>query len=232
MGKLAIVGGTSLVDSDIFSSLKADTVSTEYGDAQIFTSDKLVFIQRHGVTRNVPPHMINHKANLAAVKAAGADRLICLNSVGSLSKNIAPGTFVLPADFFSPWFIPTYHDDKCVHVAPGIDESLLCDLSDTITDCDFELYTGGTYIHALGPRFETAAEIRWMAQVAEVVGMTAGGEVPLANELDIPVAILAMVDNYANGIRGGVIVADVFSQVKKNQSMVELVLAKFIENHT
>lgn len=228
MCKLAIVGGTSLADSKMFADFEPKTVITEYGEVEVLESESVVFIQRHGASRTIPPHKINHQANIAAVKECGADRLICVNSVGSLSKNIVPGTFVLPDDFFSPWFIPTFYDDKCVHVAPSIDQSLVCELLDVISDLDLDLYTGGTYIHTLGPRFETKAEIRWMAQVAEVVGMTAGGEIPLANELEIPVAVLAMVDNFANGIKGGVVVKDVFAQIKRNQIMVEAVISNYI----
>ena len=228
MTKLGIIGGTSLGDSKLFAEYKEEVISTEWGDAVVYIGEA-IFLQRHGISRTVPPHKINYRANLAALKQLGVTHIIGLNSVGSLKKELAPGMMVIPDDFFCPWFIPTFHDEKCLHTVPTIDEELRSFLTATASKLEMPHTSKGTYIHAMGPRFETPAEIRWMAQVADVVGMTTAGEIPLANELQIPYAFATMVDNYGNGLSGTLDAEECTRTVKANLSKVETFLHSILE---
>jgi len=215
----------------MFGEFKLQRIKTEYGTVELLEKDNLYFIQRHGNKPYLPPHKINYHANLMALKELGVEQIISVNSVGSLKENIKPGTFVVVDDYFSPWFIPTYFDEQAVHTSPNIDKPLRKLLVDTIKQLGFNLENVGTYVHALGPRFETKAEIRWMSQVGDVVGMTAGGEIALANELKLPIALLTMVDNFANGISGeDVNYKDFKVQSKMNLLKVEAVLRSALDS--
>jgi 5'-methylthioadenosine phosphorylase len=190
---LGIIGGTSLFTAQL-PSLEKKTIPTPFGKTDVYT-EKFIFIPRH--QNNTPPHNINHKAHLASCKILGIDRLILIGSAGSMKNTICPGSFVLPNDYYCPWDIPSLHDNDICHVLPTVNEGLRRVLHDLIPDA-----VSGTYFHARGPRFETRAEVARFSLHADVVGMTLASELTLANELDIPVAALCTVENYANGING------------------------------
>ncbi|HJJ35931.1 MAG TPA: MTAP family purine nucleoside phosphorylase [Methanocorpusculum sp.] len=189
---LGIIGGTAILKAKL-PPLAQRTIATPFGSAEVYASDRLVVLKRH--QHDIPPGEINHRAHLAALKIAGVDRLILICSTGGMKENYAPGSIVLPSDFFSPWDIPTLHDHDICHVAPAIDPAFRKELLDLIPDA-----MDGVYIQTRGPRFETKAEIAHFAASSDVVGMTAASEITLANELGIPVAAICMVDNFANGI--------------------------------
>lgn len=222
MGILGIVGGTSFLQSGVFLHLTARTVQTPYGEAFVACGEGLVFLQRHGPDKNVPPHRINHHANLSALQQLGVDRIMAFHSTGGLHSHLAPGTIVVPHDFFCPWNIPTFFDQECRFVIPKIDEALRQELIHGALALGFPVRDHGVYVQTTGPRFETPAEIRFFAEVGDVVGMTAGQEIPLANELDIPYASACMVDNFANGISSEPLTVEQFAAtVRENQARME-----------
>jgi 5'-methylthioadenosine phosphorylase len=121
---LGIIGGTSLFGTKLLEDANEREVNTKYGTVYlIFTAD-VVFIPRHGKTRNIPPHRINYKANLAAFRDLGVENIIGVTSVGSLKRDIKPRSLVVPHDYIGLFNILTYYDNEIVHVTPGLDESL------------------------------------------------------------------------------------------------------------
>lgn len=230
-GKLGIIGGTGLVESHLFRELTAQTIQTPYGEALVAAGPGVVFVQRHGPRREVPPHRINHRANLSAMQQLGVGQILAFNSTGSLKPDLPPGHLVIPHDFFSPWSIPTFFDETCRHVVPEISETLRKRLIAAAETLQLPHRATGVYVHALGPRFETPSEIHFLSQVGHVVGMTAGQEIPLANELDIPYALACMVDNFANGISPEPLTTDqVMAAVRQNQTRVEALLQQVLSN--
>ena len=189
---LGIIGGTAILKAKL-PPLTVRTIATPFGLVEVYVNDTLVVLKRH--QHDTPPSEINHRAHLAALKIAGVDKLVLICSTGGMKENYAPGSIVLPSDFFSPWDIPTLHEHNIHHVAPSIDVELRKQLLDLIPDA-----LDGVYIQTRGPRFETKAEIAHFAVSSDVVGMTAASEITLANELEIPVVAICMVDNFANGI--------------------------------
>ncbi|MEA2013320.1 MAG: MTAP family purine nucleoside phosphorylase [Verrucomicrobiota bacterium] len=227
MTKIAIIAGTGLTESSFFSDYKHNTVKTEWGDASVYTGD-IIFVQRHGISKTVPPHKINYKANIAAVRKLGADKIISICSVGSLSKKMPPGSLFFPDDFFSPFSVPTYHDDKCVHVVPEISSKLKSELRSIAESLNVKFFENGVYASMSGPRFETPSEIKWLSGFCDVVGMTAGNEIPLANEFSIPYGLVCMVDNYANGIGKKLTFEELKYNVKNNTSKIEELLKRIV----
>jgi 5'-methylthioadenosine phosphorylase len=189
---LAIIGGTSIRFSSL-PPLEEKIVSTPYGKAEALCGD-VIILQRH--QGDLPPHRINHRANLAALAILGTDRVIAFGSSGSLKPGIPPGSIVIPSDFISFFEIPSTHDHSITHVMPEISARLRSELAAEFPNA----ITGGIYVQTRGPRIETVAEVKALAGVADIVGMTIGSEASLARELGMEFAALCTVDNYANGI--------------------------------
>lgn len=199
MKGLAIVGGSSLFGSKIFEGWDNVEVKTPYGIVMLLKRDETLFLQRHGIER-LPPHMVNHRANIFALKSMGVKGIVAILSVGSLKKTIRPGTFLVPDDFFCPWRIPTFFDDTCKFTIPKLDVELIELIFKVAKNSGLRVKKGGTYVQTLGPRFETVSEINFFRRVGHVVGMTMASEATLASEAEIPYAGLCSVDNFCHGI--------------------------------
>ena len=162
-------------------------------------------LQRHaGDGAYTLPHRIDHVANLRAVLGQGCDRVLAVASVGSLREDLPVGCLVCPDDFIALQIGLSALEDPRAHRAPGFDrawrERLLAGWHEAGAA---ELHDGGVYWQAIGPRFETPAEIRLIAAHADLVGMTVASECVVAGDLEIPYAAICVVDNLANGIGSG-----------------------------
>ncbi len=224
----ALIGGTSLMNSRIFSSWKTQQIKTAYGAVQYKTDGKSVFLQRHGKT-SVPPHMINHKANIQAMKDLGAVNIIAVNSVGSLKTALKPGTFIIPDDFISLWQISTFFDNDMKFIVPEMDRKLGKSLYDRCKEHIAHLRFGGTYIQTTGPRLETKAEIRMLKDYGHVIGMTMASEATLSMEYGIPYASLCSIDNYCNGlVKVPLTMQEITDNIAKNIKIIEGVIEMLI----
>ncbi|MBF0142571.1 MAG: MTAP family purine nucleoside phosphorylase [Magnetococcales bacterium] len=202
-GALALIGGSGLREAERFRSAPVRRVATPYGEVELSHFAGGLFLQRHGVAHYVPPHRVNHKAHLAALEHAGAGRILAVASVGSLRPELPPGTLVMPDDFFAPHLGISFFDDARGHRTAGFDREWRDTLLEAWRRSGMPLpHVGGVYWQSVGPRFETPAEIRFHQPHCHLVGMTAASEAILAGELGIPYAVIAMVDNFANGIDG------------------------------
>ena len=198
--RVGIIGGTNLFDTRLMAGCREEELKTKYGDVYLFVSPEFVFIIRHGRYRNIPPHRINHRANIMAFKMLGIDRIIGVTSVGSLKKEIKPGSLLVPHDYISLCNIPTFFDDEIVHITPGLDSDLRIELIEAAKAESIHVIDNGIYFQSVGPRLETKAEINFIRNYADVVGMSMGAEATLAKELGLKYANLSSVDNYAHGI--------------------------------
>lgn len=198
-GKIGIIGGTAFLGMRLFGSAKEAKVKTPYGDASVCSKEDMLLVLRHGKKRTIPPHMINTKANIYALKKLGAEKIIGVCSSGSLKKSIKPGHFVVPHDYMNFSVIPTYFDRRIVHTSPGLDEEMRKAL---LAACKkAKLKPGkGIYVQTRGPRLETKAEVKFLGKFADIVGMTMASEATCAKELGLRYAALCAVDNYANGV--------------------------------
>ncbi len=199
---LGLIAGTILYESDIFAEASQETVATPYGPALVLIAEGLVYLPRHGLDpeRYILPHMINHPANMWALKSLGVGEVVSLNSTGGLKPELKPGLIVVPDDYICFGSAPTTAVGKALHITPGLSPELSRRVVRAAREAGVEVIAGGVYWQSLGPRLETKAEIRMIGNFADVVGMTMGGEAPVATELGLGYAALCSIDNYGNGL--------------------------------
>ncbi len=226
MNKIAVIGGSGVLEIELFAGLKKREIETAYGRVMVDEGDGLFFLQRHGMPL-VPPHKLSHHANLLALKECGAKYIVAVNSTGSLQSDLQPGSLLVPDDYFNPWAIKTFFDDRLEFVTPGLSTTVRRAIIDTAAKLSVELVDGGTYIQTTGPRFETRAEVRVLAGWGSVVGMTMAHEATLARELGLEYASLCLVDNYANGVCDQVVD---FREIEKAQQKNSRILARLLPN--
>lgn len=211
MTRIAMIGGTGFGDALIAGT--AETLETEYGPAQVTRGNlghgrELIFVARHGPGHRLPPHRINHRANIAALRGLAVQAVFATAAVGSLRLQIAPGDFVVlddfidqtrgePATFFdAPGNVR--HTDFVQPYDAALREILLQTAERSV---QARLHRRGTYLCVSGPRYETPAEIRLFASWgADVVGMTGAPEAILCREAGLPYAGIALATNYGSGL--------------------------------
>lgn len=231
---IGIIGGGSLKLKG-FSPGEERTVSTPYGFPSSplyigrWRGREIVVIFRHGPEGRIPPHRINHRANIHALGELGVEAVVGVNSVGSLREEIPPGVLVIPHDFLSPWSVLTFFEDEAVHVTPGLDEGVRTRLIEAASRASVEHRPEGIYIQTIGPRLETKAEIAFLKHLGDVVGMTMAHEATLCAERGIPYGSLCTVDNYAHGIvEEPLSEAQIKSRAAANAEKAAAVLEEFL----
>jgi 5'-methylthioadenosine phosphorylase len=204
---LGVIAGSTLRDS-AFASAGRRVV---HGGVAMLDVDDTLVLQRHGLDTWAPPHRIDHRAHVAALLGAGVDRVVALSSVGSLRTDWGVGTCVLVDDCYAPNETPSYHDDPRSHAVPGFDPAWRAAVRDAWAAATATpLLDGGVYAQTRGPRFETPAEVRALARLADLVGMTVASECILTSEVGLPYAAVCVVDNLANGLGGTPLTLDEF----------------------
>lgn len=186
---------------------------TPYGDACVYLgrgkNDDLVFLPRHGAEHLIPPHKINFRANIKALKQLGVERVLAVFAVGSINEEILPGGLALLDDFIDfsnnrPLSFYDGGDSGLVHaeVNRPYCDNLRQNVLEVAPDFELSMAESSTYVCTNGPRFETPAEIRMYGKLGgDVVGMTGVPEVVLARELELHYAAIAHSVNWAAGIQ-------------------------------
>jgi 5'-methylthioadenosine phosphorylase len=147
------------------------------------------------------PHLVDHRANLAALIDAGCDRVLAVCSTGSLRVDWGVGTIAAPDDIFAPWATPEWFGDARDHVVPRFPGAWRATVVEAWTaHASAPIIDGATYVQTRGPRFESTAEVRFFGSVGDVVGMTMASELVLANQVGLDYAAVCAVDNLGNGL--------------------------------
>jgi 5'-methylthioinosine phosphorylase len=209
---LAIIGGTGLTRLSTLAVKHREVIRTPYGEpsaALVFgdvAGRRAIFLARHGHGHTIPPHRVNYRANLWALKEQGVTTIMAVASVGGI-RGCAPGDLVLPHQLidYTSGRAQTFFDggdQQVVHVdfTHPYSERMraLCDMG--ARRGGIALLDGGVYGAVSGPRLETAAEIdRMERDGATLVGMTGMPEAVLARELGIDYASVCVVVNHAAG---------------------------------
>lgn len=220
---LGVICGSSLLESNRFSDLPEENVSTERGRVTLRDGPGYYLIQRHHSKNSSynPPHEIDHKSHILALKNVGVDRIFAVQSTGTLTNQIPPGTFAIPHDFLNPWERCTFYADERGHQIVTFNNTLRKTIREVLKQKNLHFSEEAVYVQTKGPRFETPAEGQMLANMGDIVGMTAASEVILANEKDLPYATLCSVDNYVNGIENTSIDFESFREnVRKHQNKV------------
>jgi 5'-deoxy-5'-methylthioadenosine phosphorylase len=210
---LGIIGGTGLTQLANLEITHRKVARTPYGEpsgALTFghiCDQEVIFLARHGYGHTIPPHGVNYRANLWALKEHGVDRIVSVATVGGIHPDLLPGTLVIPdqiidythsraATFFVESDKPVIHLDFTFPYCDAMRAALL----HAAADAGITLRDGGVYGAVQGPRLETAAEInRIERDGADMVGMTGMPEAYLARELELCYAAVGAVVNYAAG---------------------------------
>ncbi len=228
--KVAFVSGTSIVNSRLFAEWEVRTIETRHGAVSYRQCGDYVLINRHGPGVPLPPHAINHRANIQALADLGFVDVLSVNSVGSLKPDLPPGTIVSCSDYVALQQGPaTFFDTELKGGAPGIANNLIPLLVRKLAP-EFDVKTGKIYVQMRGPRFETRAEIAVVQAWGDVIGMTAAHEADLCTEAGLRYNSLAVIDNYANGVLKSEIDFETFrALVKANQEKVNRLFTRLLE---
>ena len=233
MKPLGIISGTLLLQGNgIFADLHEETVETEFGRAMVFCNTSIVFIARHGTDprRHILPHLINHRANLTALKTLGVREILGIHSTGALKRRLKPGLLVVPDDYILLGAGPTVVREKATHIVPVLSAEVRRKWLEAARDCALDCIDGGIYWQTAGPRLETRAEIAMISQFADLVGMTMASEAVIAQELEMPYASLCSVDNFAHGIEDKTLTMEkVIWHARHNAEAILRILTRYIE---
>ena len=237
---LGVIGGSGLYKLDSLKILGYKNIMTPFGKP----SDKILvgqyknlnifFLPRHGKNHTIPPHKINYKANIFALKKLGVTDIISISAVGSLKKSHKPGDFILATQYVDRTFgrSTTFFDDDCVaHVS--LAHPVSGQLLNKLYSCRNKIKNikkGGTYICIEGPQFSTLAEsMIYKKYGCDVIGMTNLPEVRLAREAEIGYASIGMVTDYDcwHKDHDAVTVEDIIAVMQKNTVKAKNLLETF-----
>lgn len=211
MTAIAIIGGTGLTRLEGLQIPRREMAYTPYGEPSgplvhgRLADHEAVFLARHGPSHRIPPHQVNYRANLWALKSIGVEEVVAVSTVGGIRDELLPGTIVIPEqiiDYTNGRDNSFFNDEEVVHVdfSEPYDGGLRKRLLAAGEDAGIDVIDGGTYAAMQGPRLETAAEIdRLERDGCDMVGMTGMPEAVLARELELPYAACAVVLNRAAG---------------------------------
>lgn len=207
--EIAIIGGSGLYDPGLLGDVKDFKIYTPFGSPSdnVFVGDfkgrKIAFLPRHGRGHRIPPHKINYRANIWALKSLGVKWILAVSAVGSLREDYEPGDIVFPDQFIDMTKGRTYtfFDGPVVaHIsmADPFCPVLRNLLSNTASKLGLKVHSSGTYVCIEGPRFSTRAESRVWKEVfkADIIGMTLVPEINLAREAQIHYATIALITDY------------------------------------
>jgi 5'-methylthioinosine phosphorylase len=214
MKPLAIIGGTGIDELEGLEVLRDHRVATPFGEPSRPVQEgrlgrmPLYFLQRHGSPGAIPPHRINYRANIWALKSLGVDGIVAINSVGGITASMRPGRLVIPDQVIDyTWGRAHTFDEgeggELMHIdfTEPYDRALRLALLCAADSSGIPHEASGVHGVTQGPRLETAAEVRRMARDGcDVVGMTGMPEAALSRELGVPYASVCMVVNPAAGL--------------------------------
>jgi len=240
---VGVFGGSGFTN---FLKIKKEiNISNKYGSP----SDKIIigeieginvaFLPRHGSNHTLPPHEINYRANIYAMKEIGVKQIFGPCAAGSLQANIKPGDFVICDQFIdrTKGRIDTFYDGPhTTHISTA--EPYCSDLRKVViqsaNELEIKCHETGTVVVVQGPRFSTKSESRWYSnQGWEVINMTQYPEVTLARELEICYVNISLITDYDAGLEGNPDIKPVTSQdiiniFKENNDRLRELLFKAI----
>lgn len=225
--EIGVIGGSGFYE--LFDAGQEVTVDTPYGEPSgaITIGDvdgrRVAFLPRHGPDHRFPPHKINYRANLWALRQLGVRRILAPCAVGALAPGIGPGSIVIPDQVVdrTEGRASTFYDEQAIHVSfadPYCSEGASA-VNKAGTAIGIEPIIGGTMVVIQGPRFSSRAESRWYAEAGgSIVNMTGMPEAVLARELAQCYTVVALVTDADAGADAGdsVTQTDVFAVFASN----------------
>lgn len=243
MTRVGIIGGSGLTRLKELRITRREVVRTPYGEPSApmtfgeLCGQEVVFLPRHGPSHTIPPHAINYRANVWALKETGVAHVIAVAAVGGIADALNDSDLVVPDQILDytygrahTFFGGEHRSVTHVDFTFPYCDALRAVLIDAARRAATPVVRQGTYAATQGPRFESAAEIRRLERDgADIVGMTGMPEAALARELELCYATLAVVANRAAGKTAGVIsLPDIEQNLERGMARVRLVLEQAI----
>lgn len=243
MTALAIIGGTGLSELDDLVIQGYKQVDTPFGQtsSDILIGDlagqSVLFLPRHGQSHTIAPHKINYRANIWALHSLGVTSIIAVAAVGGIRDDMAPGVIAVPDQIIDytygrehSFYSENFCSDNHIDFSYPYDQVLRQQLLASGQQRNINMIDGGTYGATQGPRLETAAEIKRMAQDGcAMVGMTGMPEAGLARELNMAYATCAVMANWAAGLTDGVItMAEIEHTLNLGMKQVKQIVSQLI----
>jgi len=213
MPQIAIIGGTGLTSLKGLNITHKEVVHTPFGEPSApliygeLCGQQVVFLARHGAGHTIPPHLINYRANIQALRQCDVKQIVGVAAVGGIHDDAGPGVVVIPdqiidytwgrvSTFFEEGLKEVTHIDFSYPYSPSLRQLLI----ESCRAAGIKATEQGVYGATQGPRLETAAEIQRMERDgSSIVGMTGMPEAALARELGMEYACCAVVANWAAG---------------------------------
>jgi 5'-methylthioadenosine phosphorylase len=239
--KVGIIGGSGLYKMGIFKNTEEIDVETPFGKPSEkiilgkIGNTEIAFIARHGNNHTIPPHKINYRANIFALKECGVKCIISTAAVGSLKEKIKPQDFIIADQLIDRTAkrITTFFEDGIVaHV--GFADPFCRGLSDLAYKISKDSGVGihrGTYLCMEGPQFSTRAESNlYRSWNADIIGMTLAPEAKLAREAEMCICGISSVTDYDcwHDLEEDVTVASVVETLKKNSIHMANIIEKLV----
>ena len=211
--EIGVVGGSGFYS--LLDDVREIKVDTPYGPPSdsVFLAEvagrRVAFLPRHGRRHTIPPHRINYRANVWAMRSLGVKAVISPCAAGSLQIAVKPGDFVVCDQFVdrTSGRADTFYDGPIVtHLSSAeIYDPVLRDLAiATIRDHGIEVHEHGTVVVIEGPRFSTKSESKWFSDAGwEVINMTQYPEAWLCRELGMAVVNISLITDYDAGVHRG-----------------------------
>lgn len=240
---VAIIGGSGLTDLKNLRITRREVMRTPYGEPSApmvfgeIRGHEVAFLPRHGPGHTIPPHEINYRANIWAVKETGVRHVIAVAAVGGIADRLGASDLVFPDQIIDYTYgrAHTYFGGDQRNVTHVDFTQPYCDelreiLIDAAGRAGLSASAHATYGATQGPRFETAAEIRRMERDgADIVGMTGMPEAALARELDLCYATVAVVANRAAGkVQGAISLKEIEQNLERGMTKVRVLLEQAI----
>ena len=239
---LAIIGGTGLTRVAGFEIIRREVVFTPFGEPSApithghLAGTDVVFLPRHGRGHTIPPHLINYQANISALEQIGIRKVIAVNAVGAIDRNLGVPALVCPDQLIDYTYGRAHtfegcrrrsvrHIDLSEPYCPLLRNALL----KAAETAGLGMRDGATYAVTQGPRLETAAEVRRIAgDGGDLVGMTGMPEAALAREAGLSYASCAVTVNAAAGIGRRPIDEELAEQIEPAMTLVHSLLVHLI----
>lgn len=238
---IAIIGGTGVYDPGLLKNKKEIKVYTPYGDPSdlvtvgTYEDRSVAFIPRHGKGHRIPPHKINSRANIWALKQLGVTRILAPAAVGSMQVKLKPGYIAIPdqfVDFTRSRQYSFYDGGEVCHVstADPFCPELRGIAIKTEKNLRLNIHDKATYVCIEGPRYSTRAESRFFKDFvkADVIGMTLVPECVLAREAEICYLSIATITDYDVWADRPVSTKEVIETSEKNAQNTRKLLAELI----
>lgn len=242
--KTAIIGGSGLSELNGLSDLRYEKILSAYGapSAEMtvgtIAGREVAFLPRHGAGHSIPPHKINYRANIQALKSIGVEKIYAVAATGSIDRALKARDIVVPSQLIDYTYGREHtffggKDGQVEHVdfSYPYTESLRQALLAAAARANVAIHDSGVYAATQGPRLETAAEIdRLDRDGGTIVGMTGMPEAALARELEMDYAVISLVVNPAAGRGGDALISmqEIYEHLNLGMQNVQLVLEELL----